>query len=681
MEDIREELNLRYERLCEKERKSRREDHGNGGETALFAGGFKGRCHNCGKYGHKAANCKEKKDSEGGGGGGNNQSNSNGNGFKGKCYKCKKTGHKVKDCPENEKSGNDDTAEVALTAMEFGDCYDHEMTEGARVTLSDLDSDYDSIAEKVTDKPFGDFGETTKPNDCAHNFEESAIPNDFFDDWVQVGPEDDDASDDEIALVAFDMPVGSVPDTEETEAEEDDELAENYGKPVKQYSENDWAMASNLEGTNTVTRGLGFDSLACKSDDDESSGCPSLEAYDYESDSDSEAPIPVKRKVMKKVPVGTNDSKVQDEEDDDSSCPPLIDKKAYLNVYSDSDDSDTDLESSKHSIRKGKKWAPDDTMKGKTIPDIVLMANEARDFYEIEDDMWGECPLCGGQGIIGNYCDHCEDTGMIYQEFDERESEDDDEEESEDDSEEKSEEITGEPIDYNEQIENVTLQADLRMNQMVWIAGMRQIHQVNTIKEFLIQLPRWVADHRETTGETMIVASEMTQVLRHGIRYVEENAVTEFRRAQQDDTALPVIDGDIIDCETALEACVKNPKVKRYNVGYNDEILKNTWIADSGASTHMGNSDVGMTNVREVNSPVQIGNGKTLRATKIGDKHMTVLSKDGTMTDIVLKDYKYVPDLWVNLFAVTKCLRNGWKISNDGVTLILEEGSYGSEIR
>ena len=135
-----------------------------------------------------------------------------------------------------------------------------------------------------------------------------------------------------------------------------------------------------------------------------------------------------------------------------------------------------------------------------------------------------------------------------------------------------------------------------------------------------------------------------------------------------------MIDGDIIDCETALEACVKNPKVKRYNVGYNDEILKNTWIADSGASTHMGNSDVGMTNVREVNSPVQIGNGKTLRATKIGDKHMTVLWKDGTMTDIVLKDYKYVPDLWVNLFAVTKCLRNGWKISNDGVTLYLKKG-------
>ena len=86
-----------------------------------------------------------------------------------------------------------------------------------------------------------------------------------------------------------------------------------------------------------------------------------------------------------------------------------------------------------------------------------------------------------------------------------------------------------------------------------------------------------------------------------------------------------------------------------------------------------------MTNVRRIDSPAQIGNGKTLRATKIGRKHLTVLSKDGTKTNIVLEDYKYVPDLWVNLFAVTKCLRNGWKISNDGIKLYLRKGQ--SEVK
>ena len=75
-----------------------------------------------------------------------------------------------------------------------------------------------------------------------------------------------------------------------------------------------------------------------------------------------------------------------------------------------------------------------------------------------------------------------------------------------------------------------------------------------------------------------------------------------------------------------------------------------------------------------------IGNGKTLQeVTKIGQKHWTILSKDGTKTDIILEDCKYVPDLWMNPFAVTKCLRDGWNISNDGATLCLQKGQ--SEVK
>jgi hypothetical protein len=53
-----------------------------------------------------------------------------------------------------------------------------------------------------------------------------------------------------------------------------------------------------------------------------------------------------------------------------------------------------------------------------------------------------------------------------------------------------------------------------------------------------------------------------------------------------------------------------------------DVLMKNTWIVDSGASTHMGNSDKGMTDLKVINSLVQIGNGMTLCATKIGRKHL-----------------------------------------------------------
>jgi acid phosphatase class B len=49
-----------------------------------------------------------------------------------------------------------------------------------------------------------------------------------------------------------------------------------------------------------------------------------------------------------------------------------------------------------------------------------------------------------------------------------------------------------------------------------------------------------------------------------------------------------------------------NPEKKK------DVLTKNTWIVNSGASTHMGNSDEDMTDVRVIDSPVQLGNGTTL---------------------------------------------------------------------
>ena len=60
-------------------------------EVGLFAGGFKGKCNNCGKWGHKAVNCPDK-----------NQDKPSGNGDgkgKGKfCKFCRKPGHTIDQC-------------------------------------------------------------------------------------------------------------------------------------------------------------------------------------------------------------------------------------------------------------------------------------------------------------------------------------------------------------------------------------------------------------------------------------------------------------------------------------------------------------------------------------------------------------------------------------------------------
>jgi Zinc knuckle len=54
IEDLKEELNLRFERL------STGQNNNLGKESSLFTSQFKGKCRNCGKLGHKAAQCKSK---------------------------------------------------------------------------------------------------------------------------------------------------------------------------------------------------------------------------------------------------------------------------------------------------------------------------------------------------------------------------------------------------------------------------------------------------------------------------------------------------------------------------------------------------------------------------------------------------------------------------------------------
>ena len=49
-----------------------------------------------------------------------------------------------------------------------------------------------------------------------------------------------------------------------------------------------------------------------------------------------------------------------------------------------------------------------------------------------------------------------------------------------------------------------------------------------------------------------------------------------------------------------------------------DGFNTSTWIADSGASTHMGNVDDGMRDEVAIDNPITIGDGKKVRAIKKG---------------------------------------------------------------
>jgi hypothetical protein len=89
-------------------------DLSDGKEKALvvYSGQFKGRCHKCGKFGHKGFECK------------NGSSKENDPRFAGKCHYCGKVGHKVGSCFTfkkwiAERDGNNDEAKYVRGAVAF----------------------------------------------------------------------------------------------------------------------------------------------------------------------------------------------------------------------------------------------------------------------------------------------------------------------------------------------------------------------------------------------------------------------------------------------------------------------------------------------------------------------------------------------------------------------------------
>ena len=97
IEDMKERLSLVFERRNDRQyNDDDDENEANDSDDKAFAAGqFKGKCHNCGKIGHKSADCPDKQGSNGGnnGGGGNN-----GKRFNGRCNWCGIYGHREDDC-------------------------------------------------------------------------------------------------------------------------------------------------------------------------------------------------------------------------------------------------------------------------------------------------------------------------------------------------------------------------------------------------------------------------------------------------------------------------------------------------------------------------------------------------------------------------------------------------------
>ena len=112
------------------------------------------------------------------------------------------------------------------------------------------------------------------------------------------------------------------------------------------------------------------------------------------------------------------------------------------------------------------------------------------------------------------------------------------------------------------------------------------------------------------------------------------------------------------------------------NVESQSDLNQSLWIADSGASSHMTNDLRGMTDLKDYSSSVKVGNGKILKATKIGRFVGTVTQKDGSEKRIILSNVKYVPEIYCKLISLTQVMNNGFEMNGRKQEITIKKGKH-----
>jgi hypothetical protein len=95
------------------------------------------------------------------------------------------------------------------------------------------------------------------------------------------------------------------------------------------------------------------------------------------------------------------------------------------------------------------------------------------------------------------------------------------------------------------------------------------------------------------------------------------------------------------------------------------------WILDSGASCHYCQSAEALMDIKKIDESIKIGNGDSMKSTKIGNLKCEVTQINGEKFTITLNDVKYVPNLCVNSFSLNKELKKVFKVSDDGLVISL----------
>ena len=103
------------------------------------------------------------------------------------------------------------------------------------------------------------------------------------------------------------------------------------------------------------------------------------------------------------------------------------------------------------------------------------------------------------------------------------------------------------------------------------------------------------------------------------------------------------------------------------------EFPPNSWILDSGASSHMTPDATRITNLQPANVLVTIGNGQQLQATAMGTAEFTALLANGATHSIHLHNTLVVPDLQFSLLSWCRMAEAGASKKGDasGTTILV----------
>ena len=94
-----------------------------------------------------------------------------------------------------------------------------------------------------------------------------------------------------------------------------------------------------------------------------------------------------------------------------------------------------------------------------------------------------------------------------------------------------------------------------------------------------------------------------------------------------------------------------------------DALEVDTWICDTGASTHMCNTDEGMFDcVTCTNQYIKVGSGQKLEINKKGKKNCIAIQKDGKKKKIVLDERISSIGHYVPLHIHLRCMMGTGKL-------------------